>query len=305
MKKIYLILFVALVSLNLPAQEFAPVGAKWHYTEKFAFSSRIDYLTITSVKDTTINDIACRKLDCDQVDSRRSGSQYVYYDDYQLFFYDKHFEAFQKLYDFNAQLGDTWSVLLKSEAGLVDTLFIKVNAVNTVEINGVSLKSLDVTYNEKWYDEDGMIYYNESSNSVITERIGDVDYLFNMPDYSGVLVDGSYSEGLRCYEDETIGLYTTGIASSCTFAYTALFDDEALASRVTMSPNPTSGVVTLVIPEGNDISVRITDLCGRVLVSENLVHDNIVDLAGFNNGLYIVEILEQGRIIGYNKIVKK
>ena len=50
MKNLFLYFVLIFISIQLFAQEFAPIGAEWHYDEQFAFSGDIDYMKFTSVK---------------------------------------------------------------------------------------------------------------------------------------------------------------------------------------------------------------------------------------------------------------
>ena len=63
MKKLIL-LWTIVFSFGGYSQEWAPIGATWHYSEKFIFWNPIDedYIKYESVKDTLINGINCKKI---------------------------------------------------------------------------------------------------------------------------------------------------------------------------------------------------------------------------------------------------
>lgn len=49
MKKYLLLLSILLINISTQGQTFAPVGAKWTYSESFAFSSQVDTFVLRSV----------------------------------------------------------------------------------------------------------------------------------------------------------------------------------------------------------------------------------------------------------------
>src|SRR5512137_1956410 len=104
MKHVSLLSAFCLLCLTTPAQEWAPIGALWHYTEKFSVWNppiEIDYIKIESIKDTIIADKVCKKLTkrhnlcC----TDRPDVEFMYSENNQVFFYDTHFNSFQLLYD--------------------------------------------------------------------------------------------------------------------------------------------------------------------------------------------------------------
>ena len=61
MKKILLIIVITF-SIQANAQEFAPIGAIWHYSQKTLNPNLISYKTIESISDTIIIGVVCKKL---------------------------------------------------------------------------------------------------------------------------------------------------------------------------------------------------------------------------------------------------
>ena len=151
-------------------QEFAPIGAEWHYNERFAFSGDIDYIKFTSEKDTVIHGKSCKKITkrhkiyCFD----RPDTEFLYTSNDTVYFFDATFNEFQNLYIFNSAPNDSWIIKIKDEAQEIDTITISVDSVSTKQINEQNLKTLHVTYDKN--DE----IYPESYSSTIIEKIGDV-----------------------------------------------------------------------------------------------------------------------------------
>lgn len=288
--KILIILWIVLTNDVTFSQDFAPVGAEWYYTERFAWSGDIDYLMIKSIKDTVINGKPCKKLDCDGVCWNPSGIQFIHYANDSLFFLDSKLDSFQLLSAFNAQIGDTWSILIKDYDETIDTMTIRVDSLDSVEINGNNLRVLNITYHLVDYYIDNSISQDYSYTSKIIELIGDVDYFFNFPTEMGLMCDANRSEGLRCYEDSNLGFYSTGIADSCTYTYKPTGVENNIAKQeVKIYPNPTSDRVKLSGLDLNSIDkMELIDAWGRIHPVDKT--SSTITLKGFDSGLYILRI---------------
>jgi hypothetical protein len=289
--------FVLFVNLSF-AQAFAPIGAEWHYTERFAFSGDVDYLTIKSIKDTTINGKPSRKLDCDWLCWNPSGIQYIHYSNDSLYHYNSDLNKFQLIAAFNAQKGDTWDILMKDWDDSIDTLRVLVDSINIVTINQKPLRQLFVTYNLKGVQ-------NYSYPSRIIEKIGDVYYLFNFPLNANLICDANYSQGLRCYEDSELGFYSTGIADSCTYIWISNnIEHKSVDDMLEVFPNPTHGMLEINTTKEISITATIEDLSGKRVMFKKLNPDNLLDISGLPNGIYILTIYDKDNQIGSTKILK-
>ncbi len=219
MKTLILICIFLFYSGYILAQDFAPVGAEWYYSESFAFSGDENYLYIKSEKDTVFHGVTCRELVKNHLlgCSGRPQIEYVYSKNDTVFFWDEAIGKFQILYDFNAKKNSSWIILQKGSDDGIDTIKVNIDSVVPVTINNRSLKLLYVKYDV--IDTNPLGGYNYSYSSKIIEKIGDKGYLFNLFTSDNIACDGNMSDGLRCYEDPEFGFYSTGIADSCTYTY--------------------------------------------------------------------------------------
>lgn len=206
-----------LISTSSYGQDFAPIGAKWYYSEGFAFSGDENFMQIVSEKDTVIHGKSCRKLIKirDLYCTKRPLIEFVYFENGVVYLFDDWANEFQILYDFNSIKNSSWTIKLNDTD--IGEFFIKVNvdSVSEQSINEKLLKVLHVTYDVM----NSALEIQLTYTSKVMETIGDVGYLFNLYPISSLFCDGNYSMGLRCYDDSEFGFYSTGIVDSCNFVY--------------------------------------------------------------------------------------
>ena len=299
MKKIFFIFISTILSFNIIGQDFAPIGAEWYYNELFATSGDVDYIKLTSEKDTLINGEICRKvtkrhrLACKD----RPDVEYLFSKNDTVFFLDTIFNEFQILYVFNAQVGDSWIIKVKSEEQVVDTLIITVDSVSIVQINEFDLKALHVTYAN--YDENYPIEYT----STIIEKIGDVLYMFNWY-RADLFCDMNFTNGLRCYQDSVIGLYSTGIVDSCDYTLLGTgIDENERANLIKIYPNPAKHFVVIEVDYNSILEAELRDINGRKVITKQFVSSLKIDLFDLKRGVYLLIIRDKEEIVGYTKVI--
>lgn len=293
--------FLLLCQINKSlSQDFAPVGAKWYYTEKYYMSGDIGYLYAESVKDTIVNGKECRKIINGIINCAfESGINYVYQEDSIAYFFNKKTDSFQILHNFKAKKGDTWETVFYVMDEL-DTLKATVDSAYTVNINGYELIRQIIKYSRR--DEnplDNWYYFAE-----VTERIGDSYFLFNLYSTSFVC-DGNWSEGLRCYEDPEFGFYSTGIAESCTFTYEYVgINNHHSDNEVNIYPNPTPNWIDIECNTKGKSIVFLLDLYGKCLRKFEVYGNARLDMTGYSKGFYILKISDTDKNLITRKVIK-
>lgn len=294
-------LVVYLQCISIHCQEFAPIGAEWYYHEGQAFSGDINYIKFTSEKDTLIQGEVCkkitkrRKLWCND----RPMVEYVFTRHDTVFFLDTIFNEFQILYNFSAQEHTSWVIRTKDEDLEIDTLEVFVDSISYSQINDRSLKTLHVTINK--FDEHMPYQYS----STIIERIGDPNYMFNWSHFSQVACDANWTRGLRCYYDDDIGLYSTGMADSCNYTYKwTNVEDHPENLSFTAFPNPTSGKVWIKYIKSSLIHIKLIDLYGRTLLDRKHMVDEVLDITSLPSGTYFIVGKVNDQILAPVQIVK-
>ncbi len=302
MKILFLNFALIFVSIQLFAQEFAPVGAEWHYDEQFAFSGNINYMKFTSEKDTLINGQICKKITkrhkigCNE----RPEIEYLYTSNDTVFFLDTIFNEFQILYVFSANQGESWNIKIEDENLDIDTIIVNVDSTSITNINGFNLKTLYVTYHKQ-----AEYTYESDYSSTIIEKIGDVKYMFNWNPWENIACDDNWTQGLRCYYDSLIGSYSTNIADSCEYTYiwTEIKDTKNTNDIFKIYPNPTSNFINIETDNNTNYSIEILDITGKLVYSTKTASNKKIKLNNFNSGIYLLRIKDNDNIISSKKII--
>ncbi len=288
-KEINIIVFSLIVLTNFSkAQFFGPQGSSWYFSKIYVVPNPLveDYIQVTSLGDSIIHGILCNRLEINNplfCGDQRS-VKYTYYSNDTVFFYEPVYDSFEMLYNMNASPGDTWSIRVP-DMNDDDTISIHVNSTDIVTINGIQLKSFDVTYFAHFDNMTDIEY-----NSTIIERIGDVKYIFNIKPEWSYTCDEAIITGLRCYEDLNTPIYTTGIANSCDFqSYTGI--DDVVNEQLKIYPNPSSDKIFLKNDNLDPIDFEIFDLLGNSILKG--ITNSEIDISKLNPGSYILLSFEK------------
>jgi len=265
MNRIVIILFIAIYS-TIQATEFAPTGAKWHYTRHTVNPNYITFGTIESIGDTLIGGKTCQKL---IENASRTSTQYVYSADDSVFVYQN--GKFNLLYDFGAEEGDTVTLGLEGAGGFLKMIIL---STSTVDINGYILRIQQVKCS------DGLV--TEFGGEVI-EGIGNTTYLFPW-------VDLSFDGPLRCYEDPYMGTYIHPDYQSTECEKNINYINLNYESPVSVSTNPTTGDIKVTGLQGKS-NYELVDIKGLKIKTGQLddTH-NIFQTTNLPKGLYLLRL---------------
>lgn len=302
MKFIYILLSAILISADVLSQPFAPVGAKWTYTERFVYfenTEEIHYSELTVTKDTLIQGRECRDISGARFCWFPEGLQYINSSNDSVFIYDPLLNTFKLIYAFNTPKGGIWDIPIIGWDGFMDTMTVTVDSVSTIQVNSHQLRVQYVTYFGKDYDENGL-KDSQSYNSTIVDVLGDLHFIFLFPVEMSSVCDFNYSEGLRCYEDNELGHYESGIAPSCTYTNVGL--NEPKIGTLGLHPNPTYSKVYLETVPENLKSIELIDNLGRVVRRFSIVNE--IDLEGLPTGIYYLRLRNVEGEFYIEKVVK-
>jgi len=264
MKKLKIILIIAATILSnlCSAQNWAPDGAEWYYS--FASFWNEGYVHIYTSGDTLINDISCRKLDREYVIHNHNtgvtttsyiGREYMYYDEDKVYIYVN--DQFYTLYDFSANVGDSWIIPENEDLNGPDDMFDPEGEIVVIEtgvetINGQELRKIVV----KETDES-----HWGLGRTIIEKIGPMGYMLPEPTPNTGVADVYEGGPLRCYSDNEFGNYSTGIVEECDFVVSVETNKESLFE---IYPNPCEDILNVKFPETmKNCNIGIFDMSGR------------------------------------------
>ncbi|MBK7093939.1 MAG: T9SS type A sorting domain-containing protein [Saprospiraceae bacterium] len=289
MKNLFLIILTS-ITIQISAQEFAPIGAKWHYSQGTLNPELIAFKTIESISDTVIEGKSCKKLN--QV------SAYIPPNRPSLFLYSKNdsvlvYEerSFHLLYDFGAVKGDTIELGYLAYNG--SPLKMIIDSTGTITINGQLKKLQYVTCG------DGMVI--EFGGKVI-EGIGNTEYMFPR-------LDGNLDGPLRCYENNILGLFLNPFHpnngwdfQNCEQIITGI-NDLHVTETISIYPNPVKSSFTLTNLD-RVTEFEIFDIHGRKVMKGIVNFTQVIKIEDLPKGLYFLK-LQNSKLFRIVKIEKQ
>lgn len=292
MKRITFLTILFVSTMQIHAQEFAPIGAIWHYTQGTLNPNVTSFKTFESISDTIINGSECKKIiEVERyLDTINIFYHYMYSENDSVFFYAA--DEFQLLYDFGANTGDT---IVLDYFITYDDNFLKmiIDSTGTIMINDQERKIQYITCG------DGMVI--EFGQHVI-EGIGNTSFMFPT-------LDGSLDGPLRCYQDNNTDLFQNPFHpiygwnhEDCEEIITGIKETEIL-EKISVFPNPTKSSISI---KNIDIGTvyKIYNCNGIVLIKGKTSESNEISIAALSNGIYFIE-LKNENILTVKKIIKK
>ena len=294
MKNLVLIFFFSIAFKSLYAQTniFAPVGAKWWYSTQDFFPAEYP-LTIDVYSDTLIEGKICSILTFSPNPNNVNDDRniYLYQEEDIIYQYFINEAKFFKLYDFSLEAGQGyWCNVLDFDETL-DSLFIEIESVETIEINGHDLKKQIINSNG---------HYDWFGDNI--ETIGNTQMIIPV---NGLME--SFQGPLRCYEDIDFGLYSTGETITCDEILSGIMETEDF--NFEMYPNPATNELIIEFLSKSAIAgydVSIFDLTGKLLQENKLNSDNTnsINIKNLPSGLLLIKIKEDGSVVKFQKIIK-
>ncbi len=255
--KICAMFLLIFLMFEMSAQEFAPTGAKWYYSNiESAFGPNIGYVTIENVEDTLIQGKLCKKME--EVEYRTSGLVIPERVDYLHVSGDTVWRyaddgQFYVLYNFAADVGDSWPLRAYDYTTNVELSFeVTVDSIAYTTINGTELKEMHLVNSSDYL----------TLNPVV-ERLGGISFFYPM---NYAWLDSDVRTGLRCYGDPAFGDYMAVDTISCNALIldaAEVIDDQYL----NIYPNPTSGRTTIAVNQPRQLveQIRIYSMEGMLL----------------------------------------
>lgn len=278
MKRILVPILLFLTFQQNYSQDFAPVGAIWHYTQSTINPHLTSFKTIESVSDTTINGIQCRKLIETERNYGVGGINYHYMyskNDSVFFFKDNNFHL---LYDFGANKGDT-IVLNYFVTYYGKPLKMIIDSVGTVLVNSQQRKIQHITCG------DGIVI--EFGRHVI-QGIGNTSFMFPT-------LDNSVNGPLRCYHDKNTTLflnpyypYNDWNHQDCEQIITGI-EETKIENKIAIYPNPAGKYISILNIDRNT-EYKILDNTGKRIKQGRISESSKIDIKDFAKGIYFIEL---------------
>ena len=214
--------------------------------------------------------------------------EYVYERDGKVYWWNKTLEEFTVLYDFGAQVDDSWVIKVGTE-----TLIMHVNAVETIEYEGKTYRMLHVSDADNLFSGDIVCGIGHLT-SFFPERL--------MNNGEAMRVDG-----LRCYWlDDELAFHLGD--EDCDAIYSDIHGIEedgsstpstgsGTAGAFTIYPNPTNGILNVGLSHcGSRPEYRISNLMGQTVITGQIAGETQqIDVTALPKGMYFITVGETTR----------
>jgi len=270
--------------------EFAPVGAKWWYTNKKASSEDYPPEVKEVIGDTIIDGKVC-KIIINDFYSDDFNIEYIYQEGKVIYNYIQQDSTFRVLYDFSKTLGQSY--MSYSGLNAPDSTLVTVINYDSINLSGMNLITQEIS-----------IMGPATWGNVNIEKIGNLGYM--IPFNSLV---NSFPGPLRCYEDAEIGHYETGIVENCDDLILNVNPIEVV-SEFTVYPNPANKTLTIAILEFDsekEYVFKAWAMNGSLIADIKLItgQDNIIPISTWSMGMYLCEVLADGEVLFTDKLIKE
>ncbi len=291
---VHLLTFSAITNLAAQGFDFAPVGAKWYYTE-LDFAQREVPHIMESVSKENYEGKWCSKL----VVSWPSigplpNPTYVYTQNDTVFFYSTWTNQFEMLYDFTAEVGDTWVVggvlSYDNEGNALYADTIKVDSISSIAINGGSMKV--------WHISHGFFY---DWGERIFERVGN-ESLF-APKFAMWELQ---VWNLRCFETPDTSFHFVPYPCDTIYSTISTTIVPDTADGIEISPNPFHEVLYIrTEPLSEPGTLLLFNHIGNVVRRQRFSGSVEVETASLPAGIYFWGVELGGAMVKSGKCVKQ
>ncbi len=315
--KTYLLFFFSLLMLaQSQAQNFAPVGAKWHYSHQYSNSvSNTGYIKLEVIKDSTINNIEVRVIKISSNNNSLISYEYIAQQNDSVLYYNQPMNNFYLLYNFAAQEGDT--IIVHPSNAKTPSGFLDYSSNDSIQKFGYVITKLDsIQIENKWYKQQHVAdLFQGSSNwclsgfanpsAVIVPVFGASSYLFGL---TRNITPETVSPILRCYQDSVTNYKKSNWDKDCDYQINwQLVKNETLkSSEYKLYPNPCQNKLYIELPTNltQNLNYQITDIFGSTQL-QGILNNKAIDIDTLKNGLYFIGIFHNDVLLFKTKFVKQ
>jgi len=221
------------------------------------------------------------------VSSTNGVTNYTYTSNDSVFYFKN--GHFFLLYDFGAQIGDSWIISIDQNSLCQDTSIVTVVDVGSIIINGQNLRTITLESTSDSY---------KALNGLCIEKFGITPSSFqenNFGPFPGYQYCSSFDPHydfltFRCYEDVSFSNYN--LAGTNCDTLTSINETEII--NLNIYPNPTDNIVNITSKEPLQ-QLQVFDIKGTLIQVRNNMNtqDAIVDITHFSSGIYLLHITTQ------------
>jgi len=296
---VFLFTFVACSSLLHAQTEFAPIGARWYYSEPYESyppPENKDYILLMVVGDTIIDDIYSKVIEVKHNGTTKLCEEYIAQIGDSVFYYNTSNEQFHLLYNFSANIGDTIWVHNKSFLPNCATLYYNPNNDSIANFAYIITNIDSIFISNKWIKRqtvDKLSPYSMWTFTIETgdyyyvlENIGSLVYFWGR---ANLMYPGITLPLLRCYIAEDMDYHNELWMYECDYITNV---SESFDNIITISPNPfvdfiqfNTGVLSATA------EILLYDINGK-LIKKAFANEGYIDTTLAPSGMYFLKVSE-------------
>lgn len=307
---VFICLFTAL-NLNLQSQEFAPIGAVWHYrvASQTMLGIFTNFIRLESVDSVLVSGNYYRRLVSnasngglvppDQRVREENGKVYILigFEPQEYLFFDK-----------NPNIGDIWyypvntligydspygfyNFLFDTISNANDSFAIKVLGVVDTVFNNQPAKIINVGTRITMHPEnpEDTLFFG---NRKIFSPFGLTDAFFYTHLSEG-FSEHNIPSGISCYQDDYWGLMQLDTTKPCDYTFKPNSIEDFYKDLIHFFPNPSNGNFNITINQQGNYHLKIYNSVGQLITQSSFGMGNTnINLFAKNvsPGLYFLEI---------------
>ena len=225
MVRILLFIIGLVFTSGVKAQEWFPQGASWYYNQIILLQGE-SYVHFEVTGDTLLQGKNCKIISGACSCGAPGAGGYFYQEGDKVYAYHAATDSFRVFYDFTLVAGDT--IIFQGDSLVGGDGYFLIDSVTTMQVGSQNLRVqhlTHLTFNIVWGDK-------------IIELIGSNGCMYPQVSFCDPLTGG-----LRCYEDDQIGLVNFQMPERpCTYTTIAV-DDPSVNPVFKIYPNPATNVV--------------------------------------------------------------
>jgi hypothetical protein len=282
-----LIVVIGLVfTSGLKAQEWFPVGATWYYNQIILLQGE-SYVQFEVTGDTILQGKSCKIVSGGCSCSAPGAGSYFYQEGDKVYAYHAATDSFRVFYDFTLEAGDT--IVFEGDPLVGGNGYFLVDSVTTMQFGSETRRVQHLSH----------LAFDIVWGNKIIEGIGSNGCMYPQVSFCDPLTGG-----LRCYEDEEIGLINFQVPErSCTYI-TSDVKDPAVSLLLKIYPNPATDYIRIQSDEPIQQLTLFNNLGMTVYQSASVNHTEVdIEVHSIPGGLYWLRAMVGDQGVVYKAVV--
>lgn len=303
MKQPLLLSLFLMLCLGLQGQDFAPVNAEWtlgYKTWGLNFDLETAIRSIEVPNEQMKSGKLCRVMigDVSPNSPTHGSTNYVYNENGAVYAWYESEGMFQKVFDFDASVGESWDIYVDQlawdiDSTMLDTMTITIDSVFNEIIDGVTTQSYmysvahKMNENTSLWCQDMQLEYNEIGLKA-NSKLGSGFFIFPVP--TELCVTDIYGppfmgRAQTCYTDDELTYSDLNGEPHCDYQNVGLSEITHLEHNTRVDYNTLQiEVLNVEYP----VDMMLYDISGKLVRQRK--QSKQMDISGLTSGIYILKM---------------